>query len=97
MDRGEAGAGPGRRESGTCCADLPCGGIADGAAGKTAGEGALRAGKEFSMKQKKPCKDKRPAPQEMTRFAAPETDPQGSWTGHPADPREKPVQDADDL
>ena len=25
------------------------------------------------------------------------TDPQGSWTGVPADPTEKPVQDADDL
>ena len=25
------------------------------------------------------------------------TDPQGSWTGVPADPDEVPVQDADDL
>ena len=25
------------------------------------------------------------------------TDPQGSYTGRPADPYEKPVQDADDL
>ena len=25
------------------------------------------------------------------------TDPQGSWTGVPADPTEKPVQDTDDL
>ena len=25
------------------------------------------------------------------------TDPQGSWTGKPADPMETPVQDADDL
>ena len=25
------------------------------------------------------------------------TDPQGSWTGKPDDPMEKPVQDADDL
>lgn len=25
------------------------------------------------------------------------TDPQGSWTGVPANPWEKPVQDADDL
>ena len=25
------------------------------------------------------------------------TDPQGSYTGVPADPRERPVQDADDL
>lgn len=26
-----------------------------------------------------------------------ETDPQGSYTGTPDDPEEKPVQDADDL
>lgn len=26
-----------------------------------------------------------------------DTDPQGSYTGRPADPEEKPVQDADDL
>ncbi len=26
-----------------------------------------------------------------------QTDPQGSWTGKPDDPMEKPVQDADDL
>ena len=25
------------------------------------------------------------------------TDPNGSYTGKPADPKEKPVQDADDL
>lgn len=25
------------------------------------------------------------------------TDPQGSYTGHPENPYEKPVQDADDL
>ncbi len=25
------------------------------------------------------------------------TDPQGSWTGLPADPEDLPVQDADDL
>ena len=25
------------------------------------------------------------------------TDPQGSWTGVPEEPGEKPVQDADDL
>ena len=24
-------------------------------------------------------------------------DPNGSWTGHPADEKEKPIQDADDL
>lgn len=33
----------------------------------------------------------------MTDFASDQTDPQGSYTGCPADPYEKPVQDADDL
>jgi len=30
-------------------------------------------------------------------FYAPKTDPQGSYTGKPEDPNEKPVQDVDDL
>ena len=34
---------------------------------------------------------------EMTVWQHAETDPQGSWTGTPADPEEVPVQDADDL
>lgn len=34
---------------------------------------------------------------EMSQFTAVKTDPQGSWTGCPADPYEVPVQDADDL
>lgn len=33
----------------------------------------------------------------LTDLQSPKTDPQGSWTGVPADPYEKPVQDADDL
>jgi prolyl oligopeptidase PreP (S9A serine peptidase family) len=33
----------------------------------------------------------------MTDFSSDQTDPQGSYTGCPADPYEKPVQDADDL
>ncbi len=33
----------------------------------------------------------------MTNCQSAKTDPQGSWTGVPADPEEKPVQDADDL
>lgn len=33
----------------------------------------------------------------MTDCQSARTDPQGSWTGVPADPEEKPVQDADDL
>ena len=34
---------------------------------------------------------------EMTVWQHAKTDPQGSWTGTPADPDEVPVQDADDL
>lgn len=34
---------------------------------------------------------------ELSQFTAAKTDPQGSWTGSPADPGEIPVQDADDL
>lgn len=34
---------------------------------------------------------------EMSQFTAAKTDPQGSWTGRPADPCEVPVQDVDDL
>lgn len=33
----------------------------------------------------------------LTGFRESTTDPQGSWTGVPADPHEVPVQDADDL
>lgn len=34
---------------------------------------------------------------ELTDFCDERTDPMGSYTGRPADPLEKPVQDADDL
>lgn len=34
---------------------------------------------------------------DMSKFTAAKTDPQGSWTGRPADPYDIPVQDADDL
>ncbi|MDE7246223.1 MAG: hypothetical protein K2O18_19925 [Oscillospiraceae bacterium] len=34
---------------------------------------------------------------DMTIWQSAKTDPQGSWTGTPADPYEVPVQDADDL
>lgn len=34
---------------------------------------------------------------ELTIVQSAKTDPQGSWTGTPADPYEVPVQDADDL
>ena len=33
----------------------------------------------------------------LTNLSSPETDPTGSYTGQPEDPREKPVQDVDDL
>lgn len=34
---------------------------------------------------------------DLSKLAAPKTDPLGSWTGQPLDPYEVPVQDADDL
>lgn len=37
------------------------------------------------------------AAQKLSHFTAAKTDPQGSWTGRPLDPFEKPIQDADDL
>lgn len=44
-------------------------------------------------------RDKRPMEKAMdlTAWQSAKTDPQGSWTGAPADPDETPVQDADDL
>ncbi len=33
----------------------------------------------------------------MLDFSSDKTDPQGSYTGCPANPHEKPVQDVDDL
>ena len=34
---------------------------------------------------------------ELNKLYSPESDPQGSYTGKPEAPFEKPVQDADDL
>ncbi len=48
---------------------------------------------EKRRKENKPMEKAR----EMSQFTAAKTDPQGSWTGCPADPYEVPVQDADDL
>lgn len=46
-------------------------------------------------------KEQRKSPMEkamaMTDLSNCKTDPSGSYTGQPEDPREKPVQDADDL
>ena len=51
------------------------------------------------MKEKQ--KKQEPRPMQMARersqLTAAKTVPQGSWTGRPLDPYEKPVQDADDL
>ena len=47
----------------------------------------------MSKKRKSPVSTPLPAAQ----MRADMTDPQGSYTGRPAEPGEKPVQDADDL
>jgi len=49
------------------------------------------------MPKEKPERDVMKKAREMSRLDHVQTDPQGSWTGRPADPREEPVQDADDL
>lgn len=36
-------------------------------------------------------------PLEIIAVADPKTDPNGSWTGVPSNPYDKPIQDADDL
>ena len=50
-------------------------------------------------KKQKRLRDRRPMEKamELTNLSHRKTDPQGSWTGVPADPEEQPVQDADDL
>lgn len=42
-------------------------------------------------------KKKQSSKKEEKIFHRPITDPQGSYTGVPENPEEKPVQDADDL
>lgn len=42
-------------------------------------------------------KKKRANQEKQDTFHRPMTDPQGSYTGVPEDPEEKPVQDVDDL
>ncbi|MCI8843577.1 MAG: hypothetical protein HFF08_05645 [Oscillospiraceae bacterium] len=49
----------------------------------------------FKRREKK--KNPMEAAMAMTEFQESATDPQGSYTGTPADPDEVPVQDADDL
>ena len=47
------------------------------------------------MKKRNEKKD--PEDRPLADLQARKTDPQGSWTGIPADRYEEPVQDADDL
>ena len=53
------------------------------------------------LEPKRGKKQEHPSPMDkamnLTAWQSAKTDPQGSWTGTPADPWEKPVQDADDL
>ena len=51
------------------------------------------------MKESKQKKKDRPMEKalDLINLSAVPTDPQGSYTGQPLDPMEKPVQDADDL
>lgn len=51
----------------------------------------------MSGKKRKKSGDPMEKAMEMTIVQSAKTDPQGSWTGTPADPYELPVQDADDL
>ena len=48
-------------------------------------------------KKRTPQKDPMGTAMDMTLWQSPRTDPQGSWTGTPADPDDVPVQDVDDL
>ena len=50
-----------------------------------------------SEKKRKKSGDPMEKAMDMTIWQSARTDPQGSWTGTPADPYEVPVQDADDL
>lgn len=54
---------------------------------------------EIAMSEKKQKKSGGPMGKAMdlTIWQSAKTDPQGSYTGTPADPYEVPVQDADDL
>ena len=99
-----------RRESGTC--PIRSNRIRDSSARENASRAefssysALETGNTSSagdtpgrggsaVKEKK--KDPMAKAMDLTFWQSAKTDPQGSWTGTPADPWEKPVQDADDL
>ncbi len=51
----------------------------------------------FKKKDKKNPDQAMQDAMDMTIWQSAKTDPQGSYTGTPADPYEVPVQDADDL
>ncbi len=51
----------------------------------------------MSGKKQKKSGDPMARAMDMTIWQSAKTDPQGSYTGTPADPGEVPVQDADDL
>lgn len=51
----------------------------------------------MSEKNQKKSGDPMGKAMDMTLWQSARTDPQGSYTGTPADPYEVPVQDADDL
>lgn len=51
----------------------------------------------MSKKNQKKSGDPMAKAMDMTLWQSARTDPQGSYTGTPADPDEVPVQDADDL
>lgn len=60
---------------------------------------AWRKGGKLAVSEKHEEKKRTPMEKAMdlTIWQSARTDPQGSWTGTPADPWETPVQDADDL
>ena len=51
----------------------------------------------MSENKRKKSGDPMAKAKDLTIWQSAKTDPQGSWTGAPADPDETPVQDADDL
>ena len=61
------------------------------------GPETVRAEGGVAMSGKKNSGDPMEKAMDLTIWQSAKTDPQGSYTGTPADPYEVPVQDADDL
>lgn len=61
------------------------------------GPEAVRAEGGVAMSGKKNSGNPMEKAMDLTIWQSAKTDPQGSYTGTPADPYEVPVQDADDL